>query len=242
MNWYKNNVIWKEIIETVSRDLKRNPIMVEKDTIQSLFLYELSQVNFPFVFKGGTSLSKAFDLIDRFSEDIDLSVNRKLTDSEKRKSNKIIITIAEELGLRLTNPEAVMSRHNYNKYVFKYNSFFSTELLEIIVETSYYQEIYPVVYHEVISFIGKYLECKNIHLPFDFPQAKFKMTVQALERTFIDKIFAVCDYRIQNMMDRDSRHLYDIAKILSKIQINDELKGLMENVRKDRMKSKNNPN
>lgn len=241
MNWYKGNVLWKEIIETVSRDLKRNPIMVEKDTIQSLFLYELSQADFPFVFKGGTSLSKVFDLIDRFSEDIDLSASRKLTDSEKRKSKKIIIAIAEELGLQLTNPEEVMSRHSYNKYVFKYSSFFSTELLEIIVETSYYQEVYPVVSHEVISFIEKYLESKNIHLPFSFPQAKFKMTVQSLERTLIDKIFAVCDYRIQNMMDRDSRHLYDIAKILSKIQIDDDLKELMVNVREDRMKSKNNP-
>ena len=38
--------------------------MVEKDTIQSMLLLELSKSGLPFVFKGGTSLSKAYGLID----------------------------------------------------------------------------------------------------------------------------------------------------------------------------------
>ncbi len=67
------------------------------------------------------------------------------------------------------------------------------------------------------------------------------MQVQSLERTFIDKIFAVCDYRIQNMMDRDSRHLYDIAKLLPEVEITPELDSLIDKVRDDRMMSKNNP-
>ena len=67
------------------------------------------------------------------------------------------------------------------------------------------------------------------------------MQVQSLERTFIDKVFAVCDYRIQNMMDRDSRHLYDIAKLLPEVEITPELDALIDRVRDDRMKSKNNP-
>ena len=101
MNWYSNfKCEWKEIIETVAREEKRSNVIVEKDLIQSLFLHELSKVNLPFVFKGGTSLSKAFGLIDRFSEDIDLSMNKKPTDCEKRKSNEIIIEVANNLGLK----------------------------------------------------------------------------------------------------------------------------------------------
>ena len=100
MNWYSNyKNEWKEIIETVAREEKRSNTIVEKDLIQSLFLYELSKSNLPFVFKGGTSLSKAYGLIDRFSEDIDLSMNKKPTDSEKRKSNETIMNIANSLGL-----------------------------------------------------------------------------------------------------------------------------------------------
>ncbi len=67
------------------------------------------------------------------------------------------------------------------------------------------------------------------------------MQVQSLERTFIDKVFAICDYRIQDMQSRDSRHLYDIAKLLPEIKINQELDDLIDEVREDRMLSKNNP-
>ena len=72
------------MLETVSREIKKAEILVEKDTIQSMFLNELSKVNLPFVFKGGTSLSKAYNLINRFSEDIDLSMQKKPTQTEKK--------------------------------------------------------------------------------------------------------------------------------------------------------------
>lgn len=215
--------------------------MVEKDTIQSMFLYKLSLSELPFVFKGGTSLSKAFDLIDRFSEDIDLSMFRNVTDKEKRQSKETIINIAEKLGLTLKNPDQVQSRYDYNKYIFEYESFYSSDKLELLVETSYYQISYPVVHYRVSSLIGKFCQKNNIVLPIDFEAASFYMNVQSLERTFIDKVFAVCDYKIQNMADRDSRHLYDIAKILTNINLNDHLKKLVNSVRLDRSKSKNNP-
>ena len=67
------------------------------------------------------------------------------------------------------------------------------------------------------------------------------MPVQFLERTFIDKVFAICDYRIQDMKDRDSRHLYDIAKLLPEIEITVVTNDLIDKVREDRMQSKNNP-
>ena len=72
------------MLETVSREIKKAEILVEKDTIQSMFLNELSKVNLPIVFKGGTSLSKAYNLINRFSEDIDLSMQKKPTQTEKK--------------------------------------------------------------------------------------------------------------------------------------------------------------
>ena len=92
MSWYKEyRSQWKEIIETVARELGRTELMVEKDTIQSMFLLELSKSELPFVFKGGTSLSKAYNLIDRFSEDIDLSMNRKPTEGERKTSKELIV-------------------------------------------------------------------------------------------------------------------------------------------------------
>ena len=215
--------------------------MVEKDTIQSMFLYELAKSELPFVFKGGTSLSKAYNLIDRFSEDIDLSMNRRPTQSERVKSKELIIDIAENLGLVLSNLEDIKSRYDYNKYVFKYESLFSVIPLEIIIETSYYQSVYPVDKHVVGSFVGRFCLDRNIILPVPFEAAEVMMNVQSVERTFVDKVFAVCDYKIQNMQDRDSRHLYDICKLLREVELNEELDKLIDMVRDDRMQSKNNP-
>lgn len=242
MNWYRENYSeWKEIIETVAREIGRSEQMVEKDTIQSMFLHELAKSDLPFVFKGGTSLSKAYNLIDRFSEDIDLSMNRRPTQSERVKSRDLVISIAETLGLVLTNPDDIKSRYDYNKYVFKYNSMFAEIPLEIIIETSYYQAVYPVEKHVVGSFIGKFCEERNITLPIPFEAATVVMNVQSVERTFVDKVFAVCDYKIQNMQDRDSRHLYDICKLFGMVELNQKLDELIDDVRDDRMHSKNNP-
>ena len=242
MNWYREyQTEWKEIIETVARELGRSEQMVEKDTIQSMFLYELAKSELPFVFKGGTSLSKAYNLIERFSEDIDLSMNRRPTQSERVKSKELIIDIAENLGLVLSNPEDIKSRYDYNKYVFKYESLFSVIPLEIIIETSYYQSVYPVDKHVVGSFVGRFCLDRNIILPVPFEAAEVMMNVQSVERTFVDKVFAVCDYKIQNMQDRDSRHLYDICKLLREVELNEELDQLIDMVRDDRMQSKNNP-
>ena len=94
MNWYKEYYReWKEIIETVAREQKRNEQMVEKDTIQSMILFELAKSELPFVFKGGTSLSKVYNLIDRFSEDIDLSMTRRPTQSERVQTKELIMQI-----------------------------------------------------------------------------------------------------------------------------------------------------
>lgn len=242
MNWYKNHSKeWKEIIETVAREIGRTELMVEKDTVQSMFLSELSKAELPFVFKGGTSLSKAYNMIDRFSEDIDLSMNRKPTESERKASKELVIQIAESLGMTLGNPDKIRSRYDYNKYVFKYMSLFVSMPVEIIIETSYYQTAYPVEKHEVGSFVGRFCEERGIDLPIPFKAAKVYMNVQSIRRTFVDKVFAICDYRIQNMRDRDSRHLYDICKLAAQLKMDEEMDALVDKVREDRMLSPNNP-
>ena len=242
MSWYNNDRdSWKAIIETVAAEMHRSVQMIEKDTIQSMILYRLSESTPPLVFKGGTSLSKAYGIIDRFSEDIDLSAKRRLSESERRQTKKLILDSVEKLGLKLTNPEQIQSRHSYNRYVFEYESLFSEIPLELIVETSFYQSAYPAELHQVDSFVGKFCREQKIILPIPFEAATVCMPVQSLERTFIDKVFAVCDYKIQDMQVRDSRHLYDIARLMPEINFTLEFRELVTKVRKDRMLSKNNP-
>lgn len=242
MNWYKDlENEWKEVIETVASETKRSNTMIEKDIIQSMFLYELSKEEIPFVFKGGTSLSKAYKLIDRFSEDIDLSINRQITQSERKKTKGIITNIGKTLGMILTNENDIYSNHDYNKYIFEYKSLFNEVPSQIIVETSYYLTAFPSEKILIHNYITDFCDANNIKLSFEFLAGNFKIYVQSLERTLIDKVFAVCDYYLQDMQERDSRHLYDIAKLLTVIKFDKPLKSLIEKVRNDRLKLKNNP-
>lgn len=57
------------------------------------------------------------------------------------------------------------------------------------------------------------INIRKKHKTFYFFKASL-FTTQSLKCTFIDKIFAICDYKIENMIGQDSRHLYDIAKII----------------------------
>lgn len=241
MNWYKDKKSeWTELISDISNNIGKDNIMIEKDVIQSLFLKELSKQKLPFVFKGGTSLSKCYGIIDRFSEDIDLSMTDKLTEAQRKSTKKIILEITESLGLTLKNPEDIHSGYSYNKYVFLYNSLFHDEDMEIIIETSYYLTSYPVEYHKVHSFIGNYCKEQHIKLPEEFALDDIYIQVQTLERTFIDKVFAICDYKIQNKQDRDSRHLYDIYKLLKYVSLADNLSDLIAQVRADRLTNRSN--
>ena len=61
------------------------------------------------------------------------------------------------------------------------------------------------------------------------------MRVQSLNRTLIDKVFAVCDYYMQGKAHRNARHLYDIYKLSEHIIIDDDFLKLVEKVRNHRI-------
>lgn len=65
----------KELFLVVSEEKAINPSIVEKDYWVMHTLWGLQQQGFDFELKGGTSLSKGFDIINRFSEDIDIQIH-----------------------------------------------------------------------------------------------------------------------------------------------------------------------
>lgn len=64
-----------ELIRIVADQLSIHPTLVEKDYWIMHCLYGLQQMSITFELKGGTSLSKGYGLIHRFSEDIDIRIN-----------------------------------------------------------------------------------------------------------------------------------------------------------------------
>jgi len=69
-----NDPEFKELLEIVSENEHIDPALVEKDYWIMHTLYGLKQQGIEFELKGGTSLSKGFGLIQRFSEDIDIHI------------------------------------------------------------------------------------------------------------------------------------------------------------------------
>ena len=89
------------IEETAARFGIGRPAIVEKDYWVCWALSKLFGENaplrqevsvHPFLFKGGTSLSKVYGLIDRFSEDIDLTIDRSLLENPEASADEVGIS------------------------------------------------------------------------------------------------------------------------------------------------------
>lgn len=211
------------------------PIIVEKDYYMTMILRELSErLNFV-VFKGGTSLSKCYKAIKRFSEDIDITIDSKLSQGQMKKLKEVIKDIALRLGLTIPNIDETRSRRSYNRYILEYQSVFSAldDAIQtaVLMETSFAEVSFPTVVLPVRSYIGDMMmkeapeELENLYLE------PFEMKVQGLDRTLVDKVFAICDYYIQDRVGKHSRHIYDIYKLLRIVPQTEELKTLIQEVR-----------
>src|SRR5260370_40027412 len=69
-----NHPQFPELIRIVAQQRGIDPALVEKDYWIMHCLYGLPQLGMTFELKGGTSLSKGFQIINRFSEDIDIRI------------------------------------------------------------------------------------------------------------------------------------------------------------------------
>lgn len=69
-----NHSDFQQLINIVADEMDILPGLVEKDYWIMHVLYGLKQQEFQFELKGGTSLSKGYKIINRFSEDIDIHI------------------------------------------------------------------------------------------------------------------------------------------------------------------------
>ena len=93
---------------------------------------------------------------------------------------------------------------------------------------------YPTVVLPVDSYVYRFLSIDNQDIIDEFNLHPFEMKVQGIDRTFADKVFAVCDYYLQGKTKRYSRHIYDIHMLSSVVELNDDFKDLVNQVRETR--------
>lgn len=238
MKLHNNKEAFEILIGIVSNYYKIDPAFIEKDYYVTLLLKELSYKVQNLIFKGGTSLSKCYKIIDRFSEDIDLTLDANhLTQGQKKQMKAELVKTCEMLDLNLINFDDIRSRRDYNCYKIEYPIQHTSASIKpiLLVETTYISKSYPSELRLATSIIYDYLnETGNQKAIEKYELQPFQIRVQSLERTFVDKVFAICDYAIGNRIERNSRHIYDLACIIKNINLDENIKKLVEAVRIDR--------
>src|SRR4030081_4123786 len=74
-DYLHNHPEFADLLRIVAQEKGIDPALIEKDYWIMHCLYGLQQLGLSFELKGGTSLSKGFQIIDRFSEDIDIRID-----------------------------------------------------------------------------------------------------------------------------------------------------------------------
>ena len=232
---------FSQAVELVVSKQNLRPEIVEKDYYVTMILRLLFE-RLPFiVFKGGTSLSKCHKAINRFSEDIDITIDTAISQGQKKKVKEAIEEVSSLLGLSIPNLDETRSRRDYNRYEIAYSSIqqakdFAVQPM-VFLETSYTAVSFPVVELDVHNYIGDMMTEEAPNYIKQYQHSPFKMKVQGLDRTLADKVFAICDYYLQGKVNGHSRHLYDIFKLLPFVPQNEEFKNLVQDVRTVRAES-----
>ncbi|MEC4271751.1 nucleotidyl transferase AbiEii/AbiGii toxin family protein [Adlercreutzia sp. R25] len=247
-NWQNANGIaylhnhWRlfsDLTAAVSEGAGLDESFVVKDYFAVAMLKEVTCRNPALVFKGGTCLSKCYGVINRFSEDVDLGIQEEhATEGMRRCIKQAILESAEALGLFIVNLNRTRSRREYNRYEIALPGIDGTSLNEqLIVETAVMTPADPAQKRPLQSLIGEYCEAQGYQdVMEEFDLGAFEVLANSLERTFCDKVFAVCDYYLAGPIPhRQSRHLYDLRKLLSVVALNEDLLSLLSVVRGQRL-------
>jgi len=199
-------------------------------------------------FKGGTSLSKCYNLIERFSEDIDIAVSREkpdLTGTNTSIRNKLRRAackfVREELQFDVKK-QLENSGINSNHFSVNVNitpiTTTDPETIEVVYQSLFDSNDYikPVVKIEVSGrSMSEPLQTVKLQSIVDedfadmpFVNAPFDVSAVVPQRTFIEKIcllheeFAKPQKFIRT--ERMSRHLYDLERIMDTIIAKEALK------------------
>ena len=231
------------IIQETAKHFKILGEYVEKDYWLVLLLKQILSNDLDYVFKGGTSLSKCFHLINRFSEDIDISYSVSYDDigsSDINRKFKGITKAIREVGLTISNKDKLRRSAYFNQFQCPYQSVFDGNANiehKVVIELAGQTPSFPSIKASIQSFVGEYLESLGRKdLVEKYELQPFEINVQSLERTLVDKTYALCDYYLSHKCKGHSRHIYDIKKILTRIELNHSLSELFLSVKAYRQK------
>lgn len=238
IDFYTINKSEKEaIFSAIATKKGMTPFAVEKDWWVSRSLEILFQMDIAenLVFKGGTSLSKAWKLINRFSEDIDLAIDKEFFEGYQGDISRTQISkLRKEAGVYTTGTFFKELQEEFRKKGFKQLDFKVIDTGESDQDPRVIEILYPNVISPpteyVLPRVQIEMSCRSLKEPFtvqkfgslvdesyadrEFAAPLFAVPTVNPERTFLEKLFLLHEefHRPAEKMrvDRLSRHLYDI--------------------------------
>ena len=245
MTLHENIELFRQAILATAQRLQMAEIYVEKDYWVTAALHKIfhSKAAPYSVFKGGTALSKAHRLIDRFSEDIDLVVIPSPGDSSNQLKNKLravtaaVTELLPEIEVAGTTNKRGMIRktaHVYKK--IGVSGIYGQVRETIILETTWLGSSDPHIPLPVSSYITDMMMFAGQGtLIQQYALGPFTVQVLSKERTFCEKIMSLVRFSLTETPYRDLankiRHIYDLHMMLK----DPEIRGFLASADFDRM-------
>lgn len=223
-----------------------NQIAIEKDWWVTIALKALFQTDCrdSLIFKGGTSLSKGFNIIERFSEDIDLAINHSFFDIERtsksqreklRKKARAYIhdTLSAQLDAHLK--EMGVSGYNIENVCQVQDKNGEWRSIDSDKDPTVILLHYSSILEDTINYIPPRVKieisCLSMNEPtelrpirsligesFDGEDTDADSSVRTVipTRTFLEKLFLLAEefQKEKPRSVRMSRHLYDLEKLM----------------------------
>ncbi len=225
MTLHQDIKLFTETLRSASQHLDIKLEFVEKDYWITLVLSRLAKSKYvsESVFKGGTSLSKGYSLVERFSEDVDIAIlnNNAKTGNEIK---TIIRTIEKEITSDLTElqMDGVTSKGSrFRKSVFEYVSTDkSNKNNKLIVEINSFANPFPFQQLTIRSFVFEFLmqtgNEKYIEL---YDLQSFEVNVLNKEQTLLEKMVSLIrfsfDENAVESISKKIRHFYDLYFLMN---------------------------
>jgi len=227
MKLHENKELFNDAVTFTAQKINIPAIYVEKDywvtyVLNTIFNHPVGEET---IFKGGTALSKCYNLINRFSEDIDLVVLRKEneTDNQLKKKLKTISKIVgnelpEIKDYDLTHKRG-MIRKTAHSYVKQFDGNFGQVRDAIVVEATWFGYYEPFTTKNVNSLVGEMMiNNGQEEIVKDYGLLPFEVKVLEPTRTICEKImslvrFSYTDEPIKDLQNK-IRHTYDLHYLL----------------------------
>ncbi|RON48517.1 hypothetical protein BK666_08825 [Pseudomonas frederiksbergensis] len=236
MKLHIDKALFVELAQVAAQHLQVPEAYVEKDYWVTRALKHLSESPDAtvVVFKGGTSLSKAYKLINRFSEDIDLAI---CFDGQSGAQIKAMIRSAEKVtstGLTRVEGDPRESKHGqFRKSIFQYPGLYPDAELgqvapHILIETNAFTTPEPSEMRPITSLISEVLGILGRQeLIIEHELEAFQVKVLCVQRTLVEKLLSLVracrEPEPASSLREKIRHIYDVCMILREKEYRDYL-------------------